>query len=151
MPDAIVSDTSCLILFYKIGELELLKSVFGNILVTETVSKEFKKELPEWIEIAPLQSNLHKGLSSVLDPGEATSIALAAEYDNSLLIIDEVKGRKVAREMGVQITGTLGVLITAKEKGYIKAVKPIITKMGKTNFRVSEALLQKVLEKVNEA
>ncbi|MFH5884681.1 DUF3368 domain-containing protein [Halalkalibaculum sp. DA3122] len=151
MPDAIVSDTSCLILFYKIGELELLKNVFGNILVTEIVSKEFKKELPEWVEIVPLQSNLHKGLSSVLDPGEATSIALATEHDNSLLIIDEVKGRKVAREMGIQITGTLGVLITAKEKGYIKAVKPIIDKMEKTNFRVSDALLQKVLEKVDEA
>jgi predicted nucleic acid-binding protein len=151
MPDVIVSDTSCLILFYKIGELELLKNVFGNILVTETVSKEFKKELPEWVEIVSLQSNLHKGLSTVLDPGEATSIALAAEHDNSLLIIDEVKGRKVAREMGVQITGTLGVLIAAKEKGYIKAVKPIIKKMEKTNFRVSEALLQKVLERVHEA
>ena len=57
----------------------------------------------------------------------------------------------MAREMGVQITGTLGILIIAKEKGYIKAVKPIIKKMGKTNFHVSEALLQKVLEKVNEA
>jgi predicted nucleic acid-binding protein len=151
MPDVTVSDTSCLILFYKIGELELLKNVFGNILITETVSKEFKKELPEWVRVVSPQSNLHKGLSSVLDSGEATSIALASEHDNSLLIIDEVKGRKVAREMGVQITGTLGVLVTAKEKGYIKAVKPIIQKMEKTNFRVSEALLQKVLEKVNEA
>lgn len=103
------------------------------------------------VEVVPPQSNLHKGLSSVLDPGEATSIALAAEHDNSLLIIDEVKGRKVAREMGVQITGTLGVLIAAKEKEYIKAVKPIIKKMGRTNFRVSEALLQKVLEKANES
>lgn len=150
MPDATVSDTSCLILFYKIGELELLKNVFGNILVTETVSKEFKKELPKWVEVVLPQSNLHKGISSVLDPGEATSIALAAEYDNSLLIIDEVKGRKIAREMGVQITGTLGVLVIAKEKGYIKAVKPIIKKMEKTNFRVSDTLLKKVLEKVNE-
>lgn len=67
MPKTTVADTSCLILFYKIGELNLLKEVFGRILITETVSKEFNKEIPEWIEVVNPQSNLHKGLSSVLD------------------------------------------------------------------------------------
>lgn len=67
------------------------------------------------------------------------------------MIIDEVKGRKVAREMGVRITGSLGVFVTAKNKGYIKALKPVIEKMENTNFRVSKELIQKVLEKVDEA
>lgn len=64
-----------------------------------------QKDLPEWIEVVHPHSNLHKGLSSVLYPGEATSIALASEHDNSLLIIDEVKGMKVAREMEVKLLG----------------------------------------------
>jgi len=83
--------------------------------------------------------------------GEATSIALASADQNSLLIIDESKGRKVAKEMGIQITGTLGILVTAKQKGYIKAVKPIIAKIQQTNFRISENLIRVVLEKVNES
>lgn len=150
MPKVTVSDTSCLILFYKIGELDLLKKVFGHILITEIVSEEFKKELPEWVEVTNPQSDLHKGLLSVLDPGEATSIALAAEHNKSLLIIDEVKGRKIAKEMGVRITGTLGVLVAAKSEGHIKVVKPILKKMEQTNFRISEDLIEKVLIKVNE-
>jgi predicted nucleic acid-binding protein len=83
--------------------------------------------------------------------GEATSIALASADQNSLLIIDESKGRKVAKEMGIQITGTLGILVTAKQKVYIKAVKPIIAKIHQTNFRISENLIRVVLEKVNES
>lgn len=102
------------------------------------------------MEVANPKSDLHKGLSSILDQDEATSIALASEYDNSLLIIDEVKGRKIAKEMGIQIIRYIGCFSIAKEKGYINAVKPIIEKMEKTNFRVSEALINKVLAKVNE-
>lgn len=129
MPNVTVADTSCLILFYKIGELELLKKLFDTIQITETVSKEFNQATPEWIKIVNPSSKLEQGLSSYLDPGEATSIALAAEHNNSLLIIDEIKGRKAAKELSVQITGSLGVLVTAKQKGHIPAVKPMIEKV----------------------
>lgn len=94
---------------------------------------------------------MHKGLSGYLDAGEATSIALASEYEDSLLIIDEIKGRKAAKEMGIPVTGSLGVLIAAKNKGHLKAVKPIIDKIQKTNFRISKELIDRVLEKVNES
>lgn len=93
---------------------------------------------------------LDKGLSSYLDQGEATSIALAAEHDNSLLIIDEVKGRKAAKELRVQITGSLGVLVAAKQKGHIPAVKPLIEKIQRTNFRISEDLIERVFLKTGE-
>lgn len=90
MPENIVSDTSCLILLHKIGELDLLKKVFGRISITDTVFKEFKKHLPDWIDVVNPKSNLHLALSGFLDTGEATSIALAWENKNSLLIIDEL-------------------------------------------------------------
>ena len=94
---------------------------------------------------------MHKGLSGYLDPGEATSIALASEYEESLLIIDEIKGRKAAKEMGIPVTGSLVVLISAKNNGHLKAVKPIIDKIQKTNFRISNALIERVLDNVNES
>ena len=151
MPNVIVSDTSCLILFYKIGELDLLKKLFGKLHITDSVLKEFNQLIPDWIEIVEPTTNLHQGLSSYLDKGEATAISLAAEHENSLLIIDEIKGRKAAKEMCISVTGSLGVLIAAKNKGHIQTVKPLIEKIQKTNFRISEELIERVLEKVNES
>jgi len=151
MPSVIVSDTSCIILFFKIGELELLKKLFGEIHITETVSKEFDQPLPDWIKVVTPKTDLHKGLSGYLDTGEATSIALASEHDYSLLVIDEIKGRKAAKELGISVTGSLGVLVAAKNKGHIKAVKPILDRIQRTNFRISKELIERVLEKVNES
>jgi predicted nucleic acid-binding protein len=138
-------------LFYKIGEFDLLKKVFGKLHITETVQKEFNQPIPNWIEIVELTTNLHQGLSSYLDKGEATAISLASEHENSLLIIDEIKGRKAAKEMGISVTGSLGVLIVAKKKGLIQAVEPLIEKIQKTNFRISEELIEQVLKKVNDS
>lgn len=150
MPSVIVSDTSCLILFYKIGELDLLKKLFGKLHITEAVLSEFHQSIPDWIEVVNPTSNIDKGLASYLDLGEATSIALASEYDDSLLIMDEVKGRKAARELEISVTGSLGILITAKNKGYIRSVKPLLRKIQDTNFRISEKLVEKVLLKSGE-
>lgn len=150
MHSVIVSDTSCLILLSKIGELELLEKVFGKITITEAVKSEFKDPLPEWITIINPSSNLHKGLEFILDPGEASSIGLAVELKDCLLIIDESKGRKISRELGVNVTGTLGVLLTAKQKGIITSLKPIIIKINTTNFRLSENLIGEVLFMANE-
>ncbi|MCH8558887.1 MAG: DUF3368 domain-containing protein [Balneolia bacterium] len=151
MPTVIVSDTSCLILFYKIRELDLLKKLFGKIHITDAVLKEFNQKVPDWIEVVELTTELQKGLSSYLDKGEATAISLAAEHENSLLIIDEIKGRKAAKELGISVTGSLGVLVTAINKGHIQTVKPLIGKIRKTSFRISEELIEQVLDKVNES
>jgi len=150
MPKVIVSDTSCLILLSKIGELELLEKVFGEITITEIVKSEFKDSLPEWITILNPSTNFHKGLEYILDPGEASSIGLAVELKNCLLIIDESKGRKISRELGISITGTLGVLLTAKQKGIITSLKPIINKINASDFWLSEEIITKVLILANE-
>ena len=76
---------------------------------------------------------------------------MAAEHENSLLIIDEIKGRKAAKEIGISVTGSLGVLIAANNKEHIQIVKPLIEKIQKTNFRISEELVEYVLDKVNES
>lgn len=150
MQKIIVSDTSCLILFYKIGKLDLLNKVFGRITITNTVAIEYKRNLPDWIQIQDPSSNLHLGLKGFLDPGEATSIGLASEFKDSLLIIDEAKGRKLAKELGISLTGSFGILISAKKKGIIPQVKPLIKKIQETNFRLSEELIDKVLQLANE-
>ncbi len=85
-----------------------------------------------------------------LDLGESSAIALALENPNSLLIIDEKKGRKIAKAMGIDVTGTLGILIKAKSKGVIEKVKPILDKLESANFRISPSLRASVLKQAGE-
>jgi predicted nucleic acid-binding protein len=151
MPGIIVSDTSCLILLDKLGRIGLLKSLFGRITITKIVAEEFGNVLPEFVDIEnPKNKNYQKILESFLDPGEASAIALALEKEECLLIIDEFKGRREARQLGLNYTGTLGILIVAKEKGLINSVTEIIKEIGKTDFRINEKLINEVKRKSGE-
>ena len=90
----IISDTSCLIALDRINRLDLLRILFQQILTTQEVRNEFGEELPKWVQIVEVQNqDKIQELEAVLDKGEASTIALALETDNSLLIIDEKKGR----------------------------------------------------------
>ncbi|MCE7864212.1 MAG: DUF3368 domain-containing protein [Bacteroidetes bacterium CHB5] len=151
MQRVIISDTSCLILLDKIGELNLLNKVFGQITVTQDIANEFKKELPDWFKIEePTNKTYQKILEASLDKGEASAIAYAIEQTDCLLIIDDLKGRKYAEQLGIKITGTLGVIIDAKLSGHIKSVKPMLEKIKKPDFRLNADLERKTLEKSNE-
>ncbi len=151
MQATIISDTSCIILLYKIGQLGLLQKLFGQVTTTQIIAEEFGKQLPKWISIQnPNNSNIHLLLSSALDKGEASAISLALEMKGCLLIIDELKGRKLATQLGITITGTLGVLAQARLNNYIPALKPLLEQIEQTNFRLSEPLVQEVLKQVGE-
>lgn len=151
MQKVIISDTSCLILLDKIGELRLLNILFGQIIITQEIANEFKKELPGWIIIEePTNKTYQKILEASLDKGEASAIALAIEQTDCLLIIDDYKGRKYAEQLGIRITGTLGIIIDAKLSGHIESIKPILDKIKKTDFRLTTELEKKILEKSSE-
>lgn len=151
MQATIISDTSCLILLDKIGELHLLQKLFGEVVTTQIVADEFGGYLPSWVRIQnPEEKSSQLILEATLDPGEASAIALALEMENCLLIIDESKGRKLARHLGLTITGTLGVLVQAKRNGYLSALKPLLDKVKQTDFRLSERLIEETLKEAGE-
>lgn len=116
------------------------------------VATEFGKESPDWISIQnPVDVKNMLLLEAALDRGEASAIALALEKENSLLIIDEAKDRKLAKQLGIMITGTLGILAQAKQSGHIQMHKPLPDEIKQTtNFRLSEELIQKILMEVGE-
>lgn len=151
MQKTIISDTSCLILLEKIGELELLHKVFGEILITQDVADEYGSMLPKWISIQnPTNKKYQKILEASVDRGEASAIALAVELADCLLIIDDLKGRNLAETLGIKITGTFGLILEAKLSGKIDSVKPLLEKIKQTDFHFSADIEKKILAKANE-
>ncbi|MEQ9377510.1 MAG: DUF3368 domain-containing protein [Imperialibacter sp.] len=82
--------------------------------------------------------------------GEASAITLALEIGADLIILDDQKARYTAEKLGLQITGTLGILIKAKKKGIVSSIKPFLEKLQQTNFRLSEHLIEEALKEANE-
>ncbi|WP_413669551.1 hypothetical protein ACEN9X_06105 [Mucilaginibacter sp. Mucisp86] len=97
---AVITDASCLILLDNIQALHILQSVYNHILTTPQVAAEFKKSLPEWIQVMPVKnSQLIDTYSLQVDLGEASAIALAQELPDALLIVDDFKGRRLAAHL----------------------------------------------------
>lgn len=147
MHKTIISDTSCIIVLDKIGELNILKELYGTVILTKKIKEEFGSTLPGQFEIKKVKDlNYQKILETIVDKGEASAIALALELDNPLLIIDDLKGRKLAKKLNLNIAGTLGVILKAKEKGIIKSTKGIFEKLKQSNFRISEKVETELLK-----
>lgn len=146
MPKVIISDASTLILFHKIDELDILNKVYGSMLTTPEVAKEFGEKLPDWIEVQPVSDIKYQQLLEIqVDSGEASAIALATEFDDVLLLLDDLKARKLAQRLALKFTGTLGIIYKAKQKEIIPAVKPLINKLLSTNFRISKEIVDEIL------
>ena len=151
MPSVIISDTSCLILLDKIGELDLLQKVYGQIITTPDIAGEFGEVLPEWVQVMPIADKYRQQLLEMqLDKGESSAITLALELPGSTLIIDDYKARKIAERLGLKLTGTLGVLVKAKITGVIPAIKPLLDRIKQTNFRLSAELEAQALRAAGE-
>jgi uncharacterized protein len=151
MSKVVVSDTSCFIAFDRIDQLEILHRVFDTVITTLSVQEEFGKMLPHWVTIGEATNRVQLlELENILDKGEASAIALALEIPNSIIIIDEKKGRKHAKSLNLQVIGSLKVLLIAKHKGVIKSIHPLIKDLENQNFRFSKALIDQALVEANE-
>lgn len=138
MHKTVIADTSCLIILTKIDELDLLFKLYGNILTTAEVAKEFNEPLPAWITINEVaDKHVQQVLELQVDLGEASAIALALETEDCTIILDDIKARKLANKLGLKITGTVGIIVKAKLNGLIPSIKPYIEKIRKTNFHLS--------------
>ena len=156
----IISDTSPISNLLQIGEIDILRAVFDRVMIPPSVYREIcevdqnRRALSnlDWIETRKVTDTaLRDKLSQTLDPGEAEAIALAIELSADYLLIDESLGRSVADKLGVKITGLLGVLLQAKDRGHILAVKPYIDRLvSEVGFRLARELIDDVLYQAGE-
>jgi len=151
MPKIIISDTSCLIILSKIGQLDLLQKLYGQVITTKDIAEEFGEPIPEWLLIQNATDVYRqKILEMQIDKGESSAIALAMETPGSIIILDDNKARKVATHLGLTITGTLGIIIKAKLSRIITSIKPYLEDIRQTNFRISPELELQALKQANE-
>jgi len=152
MPKIIISDTSCFIVLTNIGELDLLHKVYGQIITTIDIATEFGETLPEWVDIQNVSDKYRQQLLEMqIDKGESSAIALALETPDCTVILDDYKARKVAERLGINITGTIGVIIKAKLKGIIPSIKPFVEKIKLTDFRLSPEIELLALKEAQES
>lgn len=150
-PKTIIADTSCFIILTNIGELQLLQQVYGTITTTSEIALEFGHELPEWIAIEAVQdTRLQQLLEMQVDKGEASALALALEKAQCKVILDDYRARRAAERLGLDYTGTLGVIVRAKLEGIVTSVKPLLAKIKQTDFRISDAIEQQILREAGE-
>jgi predicted nucleic acid-binding protein len=159
----VVSNTSPLINLANIGQLHLLKQLYGEVIIPPAVYDEIviagggqpgamEGKIYDWVKVEQI-SNQQMGtlLQIDVDIGEAEAIVLALEMKPDLLLLDERKGRQVASNLGIKFTGILGILIEAKNNQLINAIKPIMDDLIKqVGFRISSKLYQRVLQIANE-
>jgi len=151
MPKTIISDTSCFIILTNIGELDLLHKLYGSITTTIDIAIEYGESLPEWVIIEQVTDKQKQLLLEMqIDKGESSAITLALETPGSTVILDDYKARKIAEQLGIQFTGTIGVIVKAKITGIIPSIKPILTKLKATNFRLSPDIERYALDIAGE-
>jgi len=85
-------------------------------------------------------------INSSIDLGEASSIALAMEFPDPLLILDDLKARNFAESLNLSFTGTIGVLMNAKRNQIIPNLKAVFNQIEKTDFRISKNLINQALK-----
>jgi predicted nucleic acid-binding protein len=156
----VISNTTPILSLLKIGKLELLHTLYGQVVVPEAVyrevmagnDKEYFADLRDfaWLTVETIGSVTARQLLFDLDDGEAETIVLAQEQAADLVIIDEKSGRRYAEQLGLTLTGTVGVLLKAKERGLIDEVAPLLYELQKRQSWMSDSLIQTALELAGE-
>jgi len=148
----IIGDSSALIALSVVNKLELLEKLYKNLFVPQAVydevtqvgrpqSDKLKQFLQSRVKVVDI--NIKKvGLGL----GELEAITLYKELDADVLLIDDNRAKKYAVLNDVKVIGSLGILIKAKEKGYIDKVKPLLNDIMKSEVYISDKLVAKVLD-----
>lgn len=163
MPERLtISNTSPLLYLHLVGRLDLLAHLYGEIVVPPAVRAELRAgaergvDVPKiaalpWLQVTALASDTSISLATDLGRGEAEVIALGLERADSRLILDDTMARRIAQLHSLQFTGTVGVIVRAKQVGLLTTVSPVISALQEAGLWLSDTLVAEVLRQAGEA
>lgn len=156
----VVSNTTPLLSLLKIDKLELLKALYGTVIIPEAVFREIETgrdwtyytdlSKVDWIEIRNVKNPASLDFFFDLDRGEAEVLVLAREMGADLVILDENLGRRYAQQLGLTLTGTIGMLLKAKQMELIPSLKALLTELREKGVWLSTSLIDHVARLANE-
>jgi predicted nucleic acid-binding protein len=156
----VVVNSTPLVAFWTIGRLDILRDLFHEVTIPPAVRDEFlstekesrRKTLRDesWIRVVALENPNRAAVYAGLDEGEAQVLVLAEEQNASLVLIDERKARRYAERLKLPLSGTLGVLLLAKEEGIISAISPLLKAIQEAGLYLHEDLIEQVLKLAGE-
>lgn len=153
----VVSDASPIVALHHLGHVQVLTTLFGEVLVPPAVVAELTAGAPKWRPVqvsdypyiivrAPIDSAHVMQLRRRLDPGESEALTLAVELGARLVLIDERAGRSAAASLGLVYTGTVGVLMRARARQLVPDVRPLIERLREEiGFFIADAVVDRAL------
>jgi predicted nucleic acid-binding protein len=141
--------------------LELLPALAGQVYVPEAVVAELREgqrrnvllptlEELSWLTVRPVRDRTLLPLVANLGNGEKEVLALGLETQDALLLLDDRDARRYARALELEVSGTLGLLLRAKERGVLDAIRPVLDRLQALRFRLNAKTRQRVLERAGE-
>lgn len=157
----VVVNSTPLIVLCGIGKLDILREMYHEIMIPEAVYREVTEKedsacrqiqsADSWIHIEEIQDHSEKKMyKAKLHEGEVEVMILCQEKKADLAIIDDNAAKKTAKYLGINVTGTLGVLLKAKQKGIVKEIRPLISELKANGFYISSEIEKTVLECAGE-
>jgi hypothetical protein len=157
-----ISNTSPLLYLYRIGGIVWLPKIFDEVWTPEAVRNELQAgrtkgyDVPDpddysWLNIVNPKSTPSEWLALDLGAGEIAAMALALENSDRVVLLDDMLARRTAQVAGLQVWGTLKVLLEAKSNGLIEKVEPYITKLSDSGMWISAEISQRILKLAGES
>lgn len=158
----VITNTSPLLLLAKIRRLDLLRQLFDEILIAGAVYEEINAKLAretkeinvliqtKVIYLRKARTDIVKNLPVDLGKGERETIALAIETNADLVVMDDQEGRRLARSQGLSITGTVGVLIEARERKLISSIRQEMDHLIEAGMWLDEGFYHRILQEFDE-
>ena len=154
----VVADTGALISLGLVGQIDLIERVFGSFYLANAVweelqkyeNPEFDRELLHHVQKRVINIKSKNYLSVIMDYGESESVILYEELGADYLLIDDNNARKIAESLKVNCIGSIGLLVKAKQKGFINALKPVFEKWLDNERYFSLRLLNEILTQTSE-
>lgn len=154
----VISNTTPIIALAGIGRLELLHKLYGEVIIPRAVLEEIESEPAKslvrsagWIKVLSVPEETDRAVfSSRLHAGEIEVILLGRSQKADLVLMDDNAAKKTAKFLGLNVTGSLGVLIRSKKEGLIDSVKPLMDDLIQDGLYVSDDVQKMVLEAAGE-